>query len=74
VYKEIYQDTVVYVPLFDTELFADKIEKLLKDPLCAKKYAEEGKKLVLQKYSPEIVIEKIERVLEKVTSGQRLYN
>jgi glycosyltransferase involved in cell wall biosynthesis len=63
VYREIYHDAVIYVPPFDLELFAEKAEELLSNQALSKRHAQEGKKLVLREYSPQVVLKKIEKAL-----------
>jgi glycosyltransferase involved in cell wall biosynthesis len=69
VYRAVYEDTVIYVPLFDVNTFTKKVIDVLLNPSYYKPLIEKGFRLVKNRYSSEAVMKLTENALKEVLDG-----
>lgn len=66
------KETGLFTKVDDPKDLAFKIDLLLEDSRLRKKIAQNGRKLIEEKYSWELVAGKINSILQKITSGKRI--
>lgn len=66
VHREVYGNSILYVPCFNEDIFAETIIQILRNLSHYRELVKKGQELMREKYSPEAVAERVERALMEV--------